>query len=286
MRGRAGSVHAVVRSGQMCALPGLAHLVEDAPRATRGRGATPIREHVMTLKQANPTGRRKLVFRYRPLKRHVHVLPVAERLVAVYFAKVGGFRLADDEVMRLWGDALADYSEQEILWAIEVKAASLVGMDAAETAFKATFRGSPAGFIARGIGYWLEQSAAYRDALADRGRGDAEALHRRLTELRCSGSHTDVNCGAPATPSRPRNASPDAILSRLSDTQRTAALRAVDAAFRSLCANYGWENPAEHGEQRAAMAAAWAVRQWPHAADVAVQSSTSDQALFEAASKP
>lgn len=156
----------------------------------RGRGATPITEFELRIGRANPCGRRKLTFRYRPLKRHSmpyrlpsdqpSTLGVATKLLESYFQFVGGFRQVDDAIMRAWCDALADYTPEEIGYAIAAKAASLQSDDPDERRAKRMFANAPANFVrASCLDYWLE---AYYDQHPRARPRDPETV-RQLDEL-------------------------------------------------------------------------------------------------------
>lgn len=168
-----------------------------APRRC-GRGATPRIERTWTAPRPNPWGRRTLVYRFRPLARHQR--PIAARwtsardlagsppskllyevacnLIADYFQRVGGFRLADDAVVTAWADALAgDYSPRLLRAAIREKARSMRSSDDEERRDKRQFLPHPSRFPQPAIlDHWIE--------LSDEGRADDTAESRRALAQR------------------------------------------------------------------------------------------------------
>lgn len=121
----------------------LSFLPSDAPaasaRGVRGRGATPIYRWTYEAAQPNPAGRRRLVFKFRPLKRHsAERLATVTQLLCFYFDRIGGVELADDAVVRGWADYLRfDFAAQQ---------ADIIGMFDG-----AAWRAHVARFVAAGV---------------------------------------------------------------------------------------------------------------------------------------
>lgn len=166
--------------------------------AARGRGATPRIERVVRSEQPNPAGRYELTYRYRPLQRHAAPVrdhdgttlkpahAVACNLAWLLFRAVGGFRLADDELVRTIADLLVSraggveplYTAVDLRRAIEAKAASLRADDADAAREKRVFVPKPENFFTeRSLDYWIEQHPETR-----RQRERAAAAQRRQSE--------------------------------------------------------------------------------------------------------
>ena len=146
----------------------------------RGRGATPRTEKHVDLDKPNPCRRLRLRYRYRPLRAWTpEQIDLAERGLLYYFRRVGGFRIADDSLMRAFIGCL-DYVAEDaaelgvapavvIGWAIDAKSASLRGDTAEDTRSKATYRGCPDTFFTPArIDQWLDQSKDCMDRRAAR----------------------------------------------------------------------------------------------------------------------
>jgi hypothetical protein len=179
-------------SGSACAAAG------DRPRRRRGRAATDPVVFSWTASCVNPTGRRKLSFYYRPLRRH-RSRPAGENrsaeqlaceLIKEYFVAVGGFCVVTSAIMRAWGDLLLApgvkpgtaprFTPDQISQAIRVKADAQRGKTVDETARKRAFLGRPATFAAR-VGYWVD--LAQRQARARASADSNDRLRDRLNQL-------------------------------------------------------------------------------------------------------
>lgn len=151
--------------------------IEPAKPRVCGRGATPqIREH-LRLPRPNPAGRVDMEVRFRPLRdwQSWSMADGAPRIIVgsrlgdavylalFYFEKIAAFRVCDDEVVRLFYDALGAHSAQELRWAIDAKANQLRGRTDRETTHKRQFAGHPHSFFERGVDHWLSNSQPYQD---------------------------------------------------------------------------------------------------------------------------
>lgn len=91
-----------------------------------GRGATAIFNEIVDI-DCGPPGRphyRKLRFRFRPLGKWDAVrLASAKALITDYFRIFGGFRIATDAIVRVWYDALEDFTDEEVRFAFDGKTA-------------------------------------------------------------------------------------------------------------------------------------------------------------------
>ena len=156
----------------------------------RGRGATPRVEKRIELDKPNHCGRKRLLYRYRPLKAwSPEQIDLAERGLLYYFRRIGGFRIADDSLMRQFigclGYVAEDAAELEVApavvigWAIDAKAASLKPTEQQDHRYKSMFRGRPDTFFTPArIDQWLDQSKDCMDHRADRGRAQRRAAQR------------------------------------------------------------------------------------------------------------
>lgn len=267
-----------VNTVQLSLLPDL----PSTPAARRGRGAVPRIERVWRAPRRNPAGRYELRFRFRPLQRHRR--PYADtgktywelacNLLAEFFQKVGGFRLADDAAVRVWADALEDFTPQEIRWAVSAKAASLSADDPDERAAKRRFVCRPERFA---FAYWLERSPHYQarsaraadraiggrvDEYVRRWQAEREAA-RAVGELAAWEARRRRRLREEA---RQRQATEDAAWDALTPAQRRTAVQAVMSGFRQYAANMG-RNPED--PQLDALLRTWALdwarRKWPSA---------------------
>lgn len=140
----------------------------DLRRSTglRGRGATEPLDWTQKFDAPNPTGGRTLRFKFRPLKAWSadrDRLRAACRVVIYYFQQIGGFRLADDAVVRRAWEALADLDERACRWAVDAKRRTLVD-DCGQIAIsKLDFVGHPQSFR---YDVWLEKSPRYQQLRA------------------------------------------------------------------------------------------------------------------------
>ena len=231
----------------------------------RGWAALPLRERVVNAGK-NAAGRSKLTFRYRPLAAWpAELLDQAEILVELYFQHFGGFRLADQAVMRAWVEALGMFTADEIRWALRAKWRSLQGVSPEEIIEKQKFRAAPANFP-RYIGYWLEQSPEHQARQAEARRKEAA---RRIDDLAAIGRAGGGAGVSPASPpaSQPKvdhRARREAFWQQLSDAQRAAARRAVEPQFKERARTWGMnpEDPQLDGVLRD-MAVNWATFTWP-----------------------
>lgn len=268
---------------------------------TRGRGATSRIEQTWEAPRPNPAGRRHLTIRFRPLKRHSEpyrlpseptsigevvcppqrpIYEVAIDLLKEYFRAVGGFRVVDDERVAAWSDLLADYTPQEIRWAITAKALSLVGETDDETAIKRKFAGKAETFPER-IDYWLEQSPDYQRRVALRSQLERSRQMDRLAAVRANARNdqrqaTIERQQAEAAEREKRLADHEAYLDRywdsLSSAQRAKAIKAVRPMWEinqetlRLAADPDVQAQADSDEQQAvlrARAISWATFRWP-----------------------
>jgi len=270
----------------------------DPPK--RGRGATPRRIPAIALDKPNPVGNRKLKYVYRPLKRwsawHVEViegaaavavesdsnLDLAERGLAYYFAMVGGFRLADDAVVRLFYDALAYFSDHAaelqvrpttlMKWAIDAKAESLRAETPEERAFKRNFIPRPDNFLKPGsLDGWLdksEQRAAHRRKLAG-ARHDAELQQQSqeyFARLPADGPPDNKERQRPRHVADAREERLLAFYFSLPRDRQFRALHGVEPAWKRQCTKNG-EDPRSQTMQDLLriQAARWACDAWPAA---------------------
>lgn len=242
----------------------------DPPRARipgrRGRGATPVYERVVMLDRDNRAGRRKLTFRYRPLLAWSDAQRAGvERLLVEYFARLGGFRVANDAIVKAWIALLDDFSEAEIRWAIDAKVKSLRGADPSETDYKRQFLGTPSGFAEKGCGYWLEQSDAYQEhrrqqAQAQRDRAACDTAARLDRLINPQPGAADRRRAAQQT----RQAADAAFWLRLSANRQRIAIGATRAQLMQQAANYGWDPDAPQADAlRRALAIDYAKQHWP-----------------------
>lgn len=274
------------QSGSLFSEPGV---LTSVARPTRGRGATEILRFSHTLDKPNPAGRRALSFRFRPLKRCSKARLIAvcgsnndpsAGLLLRYFAKVGGFRLATDAIVRVWCDALrlddepeftavaqrlafgaeriiAQYSVAEFRWAIDAKAASLHSDDPDERRTKRKFVGAPETFVERALPVWLERSDEYQRLV--KRRAD-KRFRERLDQVKV-GDRPPIGNRPPDGQSEARRR---LAWECLSAVQRRAARLAVKQAFEQQLRGQGAnpEDPA-HDELYTAMATNWAADKWP-----------------------
>lgn len=253
----------------------------------RGWRALPLIEKTVELPEPGVTGRRKLRFSYRPLAAWSDdLVRAAERLIGLYFQHFGGFRLADQAVLRAWVEALADFTAEEIVWALRAKWQSLQSANAEERRDKRKYVARPDKFPAT-IGHWLQQAPEHQERI----HRELEASTRRrmdaLNATRAVGlASAPAGVGQASAPVSMGQASPpvdasaakaaraqrNADLERerqqfwdaLSDSQRRAAVKATDSQFLAQCANYG-RNPEDPqlDDLRRALALNWARLTWP-----------------------
>jgi len=292
----------------MTALPANS-LFADRP-VKRGRGATPRRERFVTLDRPNPAGRRKLDFRYRPLKRWqswyieivksradevtkhpssatpslrhfatpslLHTIAVvpesrldlAERAITYYFKRIGGFRLADDAIVRLVYESLERYMDEAarlgitparlLRWAIDAKAKSLESTDPDERRHKRSFVPHPESFFtAKALDYWLDRSEQWTEHLAKlrhaaQERQLAHRIDEEATKRRSDGATEQQ-----------QSPDPLAFFGQLSPQQQRRAINHVKPDWLQQCANYG-EDPDSPSMQDLLKrkAASWAIYIW------------------------
>jgi len=201
-----------------------------------GRGAVPQIVRTIEIEQPNPTGYRKLTFRFRPLKRHstpyrgpVDTDPnrdhkeaasdtsrdrqgavcdtkltwqVACNLILHYFRLVGGFRTATDAVVTTWSEALAHFTPEQIAGAIQAKADSL-RPSAAETArAKRLYVPRADRFAAPEIlEGWIAKSmsAPVPEPEGERLLREARS-RRRLSEIRPAAAKSGTSVGSASAP--------------------------------------------------------------------------------------
>jgi len=280
----------------LCGGESKAPLCSSSP-GKRGRGATPPVQFAHTLPRPNPAGRLTLSYDFRPLKRHQvlieepatgqrkEVWRVACNLLADYFARIGGFRVADDEIVRLWADAVlsADYGPRRIAWALAAKAASLTSDDPVERSAKRVFASHPARFIARTrLDYWIDQSPQGRaESAADAQR----RIAAKLDDLKASGSGPHPGPQAPAPSAAPAAAEYPPFIAaalaaaeqrfarRLWEVLSEARRRVVDGILQRNAADYtAWFAPferdgdaADYQAIRFHLRAVLAQERWPEA---------------------
>lgn len=132
--------------------------------AARGRGATPQVQRVDRLERPNPAGRFEITYRYRPLQGWSSTqIAAAERLARLYFEQLGGFRIADDALIRTIIETLRVYSFEELVWAVLAKRASVSMRDGSLKISTLRFIASPVNFFGTGqIDRWVEQSREFQ----------------------------------------------------------------------------------------------------------------------------
>lgn len=254
-----------------------------APPTRRGWAALPLVEHVVQVDDASATGRHKLTFRYRRLQSWTDgQVDAATRLITLYFQHFGGFRLADQAVLRAWIDALDLYSEEEVRWALRAKWRSIQGATVEERRDKRKFVARPDTFPLT-IGHWLEQSPEHQQRTA----AAREAEHRRALDAVCAARASAPNPSVPqslnpcaedaARAQRVEERRASAAQTReqlaarnadywggLSDAQRGAAMRATDPAWKERCRE--WQMNPEDPQLdlvRRDWARKWAELKWP-----------------------
>ncbi len=237
-------------------------------RSARGWAALPQVEKVVELSEPGATGRRKLTFRYRPLPIWTpEQVAQAEQLIGLYFQHFGGFRLADQAVLRAWIEGLGLYSAEEIRWAMRAKWQSLQSSNDAERRDKRKYVARPDKFP-QTIGHWLQQAPEYQARL----HRELEAQSRqRIDALNAAGQRAaEQSCASAAAAQAERRARDAELESQrrafwdgLSTAQRSAAVQATEAQFRAQCANYGHdpEDP-QFDDLRCALAISWARLKW------------------------
>ena len=247
------------------------------PPRRRGRGAVPVQRYVVTLPEPNPAGRRTVTFEYRPLLAWAEQRLVQVReLLTRYFAKIGGCSRADDTTVRVWHDALMEtFTADELRWAIDAKAASLIGSSAEDTRDRRRYAAHPGRFIASGAaGYWLSQSPEYHARQQAQRAADGRRLGLALAEVgrvRRSGAERLSAGGAGgsdlAAAERAAEARRAAFWLGLRPVQRMVALGAVRPTYKVRCRQWN-ESPDDPklAPTLLGMAIEWARRQWPRAA--------------------
>lgn len=219
--------------------------------ARRGRGAVAVRRITVRLRTRNVAGRSKLLFAYRPLKTwNAATLRLVHGLLERYFARIGGFRVARDSTVRTWYEALASgmYTADELRWAIDAKAASLVGDTPAETrAKRRRFVYGPGRFL-DSAGYWLAQSPEYKARVDGIRAGELEgsaarlaaardaAVRRGLDDIKAGGVRRAADRGEQRDSAAAHRA---ALWGSLSPARRAVALQATERAFRERCEQWG-----------------------------------------------
>ena len=156
----------------------------NSPPPRRGRGATPratsavlagagyqaveptyrVRDlpgdhgFEVRFRRANPFQRYALKFRFRPLKRFSQEqVRLACGLLCRVFCRLGGFRVADDLLVRVYCELLDEYEPREVAAAIDAKARSLAPDERLSRRDKVVFHSSPLSFAGR-VEYWLQRS--------------------------------------------------------------------------------------------------------------------------------
>lgn len=264
-------------------------------RPRRGRGATPRIEREYIAPRPNPSGRRKLTYKFRPLKHHSNpyqspvdapslpdppklVYELACNLIAKYFELVGGFRLTNDAVVAAWSDALDLYTPREITWAIEAKAASLAGATAEEAREKRVYVSRPEAFD---FNQWLEKSPAYQarvkrrrdDAYSARVREQESAVQKQEHDAFVAGrlSREKMRAQRNARHARQkaeRDRRKAEYWNSLSQAQRRAACHAVGHAFEQDCKIMMLDPQAPAADRvLLALAADWALERYGPAQD-------------------
>jgi len=254
-------------------------------RGRRGRGATPQVDFRLRSDKPNPAGRYELRYLYRPLQRFQQVHPPssltydaeARNLVLLYFKCFGGFRVASDQIMRVWCAALEDFTAQEIEWAILSKAESMKGATPEETAAKRMFAAQPVSFALNKIAYWLEKSAQYQRRLkAQRAAALHESIGQRVAErLAADRAAAQNNLEVLNRRHAERQAETQRIVAQreaadlaywrgLTDSQRRAAHNAVLPDFKqyAACMGKNHEDP-QLDDLLRAWCIDWALKQWP-----------------------
>jgi len=254
----------------MSAQPALFPLPGEPPpgRAARGWAALPQVVKTVELHEPGATGRKKLTFSYRHLPIwSPEQVAQAEQLIGLYFQHFGGFRLADQAVLRAWIEGLGLYTAEEIRWALRAKWQSLQSSNDAERRDKRRYIARPDKFP-QTIGHWLQQAPEYQARLhremeaQSRQRIDAlNAARQRAAERAC------VRAAAAQAERRARDAELEsqrrAFWDGLSAAQRRAAVQATESQFRAQCANYNRdpEDP-QSDDLRCALAISWARLKW------------------------
>lgn len=234
--------------------------------ARRGWSALAKRHRVVEIEGRNAAGRVKLTFDYRPLHAWTpQQLDQAEALVELYFRHFGGFRKADQAVMRAWVEALSDFTVDQVKAAMRKKWRTINKGDKSAVADARQFIARPENFPAT-IGRWWDQSP---EALEVRQKAEKQAETKRVDDIRARLAEGDSNLSQ--RPDRAaRQAEADArrraFWDALTISQRKAATAATRDTWRTLCANYGWREESDEAvEHHQVMAAKWAMAQWPSA---------------------
>jgi len=220
------------------------------------------------LHEPGATGRKKLTFRYRPLPIWApELVAQAEQLIGLYFQHFGGFRLADQAVLRAWIEGLGLYTAEEIRWALRAKWQSLQSSNDAERREKRKYVARPDKFP-QTIGHWLQQAPEHQERLH---REQEAQARQRIDALNATRAVAPVSGPADLSAERDARRQRDAALEHerqafwnaLSDAQRSAAVRATESQFRAQCANYGCnpEDP-QLDDLRRAIALNWARIKW------------------------
>lgn len=281
---------------QTLLIPESAPLIIRQRTGRRGRGSTAPVVQELTADRPNPAGRRVMTIRFRPLERHWDAIRdpferrpksrwrVALNLLWEHFQLIGGFRVADDALVRIVADAFEAYPPDHILWAIRAKAASLTGADPVERREKRVFVPRPEKFYEpRSLDYWIEQSPEGRAAAAER---DSRALADKLDALRfgpagaaASPPANDGPAHAPSVQASLDPALPAAIQLAISDQARNTALvellterrrRIAERALEQDRRDYQWWFDQVAGDEyltkiiRQHVLTRIALERWPH----------------------
>ncbi len=244
-------------------IPDAGPLVVRQRTGRRGRGATAPIAQELTADRPNPAGLRRMTVRFRPLERHWEATldpfdgrpksrwRVALNLLWEHFRLVGGFRVADDELVRIVADTFASYEPVHVLWALRAKAASLASDDPTERRAKRLYVPQPENFYAqRSLDYWIEQSPEWRAAAAER---DRRALADKLDAIRvrggCEPACPPVSPGGPGSTPVNDPELPAAIQLAIAEQARNTQLlellgerrrRIAERALEQDRADYQW----------------------------------------------
>ena len=231
------------QSGSQLPLGAFAPLRE---KPSRGRGATPVTERTIRLEKPNPAGRSLLTFKFRPLKGWNNArLGAACELIVLYFRRLGGFRLADDAIVRAAYEILdpdTGYTYQEICWAIDAKVKSLQSNDPDERRAKRIYLGHPASFFSRNLCLWLERSDDYKAKVAKQN----ETIQRRVMDDIMARRCGTRPCSTGLKPVNDRSAAGAALETErqtfwqsLTAVQRMTARRAIRPSIVQQAQNQG-----------------------------------------------
>lgn len=152
--------------------------------------AAPRVARIYHAQQLNPTGRRKLEFRFQPAPSWVpEQVDALQRVAICYFDRVGSVQVIDQQVARAIYAALSEMPEQHVVWAIFAKSDSLRPDKRFSAAEKALFRGSILTFFQRNrLAEWRDkhphyQRLAARERAAAAQPAPAPARHRPIATI-------------------------------------------------------------------------------------------------------